>query len=326
MLKCIGITLIALVATVLSSGSASLRADDYPDRPITLVVPFPPGGSTTIVARIIADKMSQTLGQSIVIDNRGGAGGTIATRTVAKSTPNGYTIALGYTGTLAIGPSLYPSAGYDPRKDFAPIGQIGIAPNTLVVHPSFNVHNVAELIAYAKANPGKVNFGSAGIGTVSHVCGEYFAAMAGIQITHIPYKGTGPAIIDLLGGHIPMAFAPIPATHEQAKSGALRMLAVTSAKRSTLEPDVPTIAEQGLTGFEAVLRYGLVAPAGTPPAIIDKLNNELNAALKDEEVRKRLAIEGAEPLPGTPEQYGQDIDREETQWAKVIKASGAKAE
>ena len=326
MLKCIGITLTALVATVLSSGSASLRADDYPDRPITLVIPFPPGGSTTIVARIIADKMSQTLGQSIVIDNRGGAGGTIATRTVAKSTPNGYTIALGYTGTLAIGPSLYPSAGYDPRKDFAPIGQIGIAPNTLVVHPSFNVHNVAELIAYAKANPGKVNFGSAGIGTVSHVCGEYFAAMAGIQITHIPYKGTGPAIIDLLGGHIPMAFAPIPATHEQAKSGALRMLAVTSAKRSTLEPDVPTIAEQGLTGFEAVLRYGLVAPAGTPPAIIDKLNNELNAALKDEEVRKRLAIEGAEPLPGTPEQYGQDIDREETQWAKVIKASGAKAE
>jgi len=326
MLKCIGITLTALVAIVLSSGSASLRADDYPDRPITLVIPFPPGGSTTIVARIIADKMSQTLGQSIVIDNRGGAGGTIATRTVAKSTPNGYTIALGYTGTLAIGPSLYPSAGYDPRKDFAPIGQIGIAPNTLVVHPSFNVHNVAELIAYAKANPGKVNFGSAGIGTVSHVCGEYFAAMAGIQITHIPYKGTGPAIIDLLGGHIPMAFAPIPATHEQAKSGALRMLAVTSAKRSTLEPDVPTIAEQGLTGFEAVLRYGLVAPAGTPPAIIDKLNNELNAALKDEEVRKRLAIEGAEPLPGTPEQYGQDIDREETQWAKVIKASGAKAE
>jgi tripartite-type tricarboxylate transporter receptor subunit TctC len=326
MLRCIGITLTALVAIVLSSGSAPLRADDYPDRPITLVVPFPPGGSTTIVARIIADKMSQTLGQSIVIDNRGGAGGTIATRAVAKSTPNGYTIALGYTGTLAIGPSLYPTAGYDPRKDFAPIGQIGIAPNTLVVHPSFNVHNVAELIAYAKANPGKVNFGSAGIGTVSHVCGEYFAAMAGIQITHIPYKGTGPAIIDLLGGHIPMAFAPIPATHEQAKSGALRMLAVTSAKRSTLEPDVPTIAEQGLTGFEAVLRYGLVAPAGTPLAIIDKLNHELNAALKDEEVRKRLAIEGAEPLPGTPEQYGQDIDREETQWAKVIKASGAKAE
>jgi len=318
------LALAAVAAVALIGGAA--RADDYPDRPITLVVPFPPGGSTTIVARIIADKMSQTLGKSIVIDNRGGAGGTIATRAVAKSAPDGYTIALGYTGTLAIGPSLYPSAGYDPRKDFAPIGQIGIAPNTLVVHPSFNVHNVAELVAYAKANPGKINFGSAGIGTVSHVCGEYFATVAGIQITHIPYKGTGPAIVDLLGGHIPMAFAPIPATHEQAKAGSLRMLAVTSAKRSSLLPDVPTIAEQGLTGFEAVLRYGLVAPAGTPKAIVDRLNKELNAALQDEEVRKRLAVEGAEPIPGTPQQYGEDIDREETQWAKVIKASGAKAE
>ena len=326
MTRWMALSLAVLATTATLGWSASSRAEVYPDRPITLVVPFPPGGSTTIVARIIADKMSQALGQSIVVDNRGGAGGTIATRAVAKSQPNGYTIALGYTGTLAIGPSLYPSAGYDPRKDFAPIGQIGIAPNTLVVHPSFNVHSVAELVAYAKANPGKVNFGSAGIGTVSHVCGEYFAAMAGIQLTHIPYKGTGPAIIDLLGGHIPMAFAPIPATHEQAKSGALRMLAVTSAKRSTLLPDVPTIAEQGLTGFEAVLRYGLVAPAGTPRAIIDRLNKELNAALKDEEVRKRLAIEGAEPLPGTPAQYGEDIDREEAQWAKVIKASGTKAE
>jgi tripartite-type tricarboxylate transporter receptor subunit TctC len=326
MTRWMALSLAVLATTATLGWSASSRAEVYPDRPITLVVPFPPGGSTTIVARIIADKMSQTLGQSIVVDNRGGAGGTIATRAVAKSAPNGYTIALGYTGTLAIGPSLYPSAGYDPRKDFVPIGQIGIAPNTLVVHPSFNVHSVAELIAYAKANPGKVNFGSAGIGTVSHVCGEYFAAMAGIQLTHIPYKGTGPAIIDLLGGHIPMAFAPIPATHEQAKSGSLRMLAVTSAKRSTLLPDIPTIAEQGLTGFEAVLRYGLVAPAGTPRPIIDRLNKELNAALQDSEVKKRLAIEGAEPLAGTPEQYGVDIDREEAQWAKVIKASGAKAE
>ncbi len=325
MARYINLILAALMATGFFGGSVSVQAEDYPDRPITLVVPFPPGGSTTIVARIIADKMSQTLGQSIVVDNRGGAGGTIATRAVSKATPDGYTIALGYTGTLAIGPSLYASAGYDPRKDFTPIGQIGIAPNTLVVHPSFNVHSVAELVAYAKANPGKVNFGSAGIGTVSHVCGEYFATMAGIKITHIPYKGTGPAIIDLLGGHIPMAFAPIPATHEQAKSGALRMLAVTSAKRSSLEPDVPTIAEQGLTGFEAVLRYGLVAPAGTPRSVVERLNRDLNSALKDEEVRKRLAIEGAEPLPGTPAEYGEAIDREEAQWAKVIKASGAKA-
>src|SRR3954467_10394325 len=192
----------ALLALALAAAPAV--AQDYPNRPITLIVPFPPGGSTTIVGRIIADKMSEVLGQSIVVDNRGGAGGTIGTRAVAKSAPDGYTLLLGYTGTLAIGPTLYPSAGYDPRKDFEPIGMIGHAPNSLVVHPSFNVHSVKELVAYAKANPGKVNYGSAGVGTVSHVAGVYFANAAGVELTHIPYKGTGPALADLLGGHIPM--------------------------------------------------------------------------------------------------------------------------
>ncbi len=301
-------------------------AQDYPNRPVTLVVPFPPGGSTKIVMRIIADKLSELLGQQIVVDNRAGAGGTVGTRSVAKSSPDGYTISLGYTGTLAVGPSLYPNVGYDPRKDFAAIGRVATAPNTLVVHPSFPAKSIAELIAYAKANPGKVNFGSAGVGTVSRIAGEYFASEAGIKLIHIPYKGTGPAITDLLGGHIPMAFAPIPASHENAKSGNLRMLAVTSLTRSTLMPEVPTIAESGLPGYEAVLRYGLVAPAGTPRPIIEKLNAELNKALASDDVRKRLALEGAEPLPGTPEDYAADIDREETQWAKVVKASGAKAE
>ena len=315
----------ALIAGLVTPGVPA-RAQDYPNRPITLIVPFPPGGSTTIVGRIVADKMSETLGQSIVVDNRGGAGGTIGSRAVAKSAPDGYTILLGYTGTLAIGPTLYGNVGYDPRTDFAPIGRIGTAPNTLVVHPSMPAHSVAELIAYAKANPGKVNYGSAGIGTVSHVCGEYFATAAGVKLTHIPYKGTGPAIIDLLGGHIPMAFAPIPATHENAKSGKLRMLAVTSTMRSTLLPDVPTIAEAGMPGFEAVLRYGLVAPAGTPRAIIERLNTALNAALTSDDVRTRLAVEGAEPLPSTPAEYGADIDREETQWSKVVKAVGRQRE
>jgi tripartite-type tricarboxylate transporter receptor subunit TctC len=301
-------------------------AQDYPTRPVTLIVPFPPGGSTTIVARIIADKLAEALGTPIVVDNRGGAGGTIGTRAVARSEPDGYTIVLGYTGTLAIGPTLYSNVGYDPRKDFAAIGRIGTAPNTLVVHPSFNVKSVGELVAYAKANPGKINYGSAGVGTVSHVCGEYFASAADIKLVHVPYKGTGPALIDLIGGHIPMAFAPIPATHENAKSGKLRMLAVTSAVRSTLVPEVPTIAEQGVPGFEAVLRYGLAAPAGTPRPIIDKLNKALNAVLASDDVRKRLAIEGAEPLLGTPAEYAADIDREETTWSKVVKASGAKAE
>jgi tripartite-type tricarboxylate transporter receptor subunit TctC len=315
---------LALAALAVLSIPAS--AQDYPSRPITLVVPFPPGGSTTIVARSVTDKLAEILGQQIIIDNRSGAGGTIGTRSVAKADPDGYTLALGYTGTLAIGPNLYANVGYDPRKDFAPIGRIGTAPNTMVVHPSFPAKSVAELIAYAKANPGKVNYGSAGVGTVSHVCGEYFATAAGIKIVHVPYKGTGPALTDLIGGHIPMAFAPIPATYENAKSGNMRMLAVTSAVRSTLAPEVPTIAEQGVPGFEAVLRYGLVAPAGTPKPIIDKLNKALNDALKSNEIRKRLALEGAEPLPGTAEEYAKDIDREETQWAKVVKASGAKGE
>jgi tripartite-type tricarboxylate transporter receptor subunit TctC len=315
-----------VVAMALVAGLGRAAAQDYPNRPITLVVPFPPGGSTTIVARTVSDKMSEVLGQSIVIDNRGGAGGTVGSRAVSKSAPDGYTILLGYTGTLAIGPTLYGNVGYDPRKDFEPIGRIGTAPNTLVVHPSLPVHSVAELIAYGKANPGKLNYGSAGIGTVSHVCGEYFATAAGVTLTHIPYKGTGPAITDLLGGHIPMAFAPIPATHENAQAGKLRMLAVTSAVRSTLLPDVPTIAESALPGFEAVLRYGLVAPPGTPRPMIEKLNAALNTALASPDVRARLAIDGAEPLPGTPAEYAADIDREEAQWSKVVKASGAKAE
>jgi tripartite-type tricarboxylate transporter receptor subunit TctC len=316
----------ALLGTFALAAVRPAAAQEYPNRPITLIVPFPPGGSTSIVGRIVADKLSEVLGQQIVVDNRGGAGGSIGTRAVAKSAPDGYTIVLGYTGTLAIGPSLYGNVGYDPRKDFAAIGRIGTAPNTLVVHPSFAVHSVRELVAYAKANPGKVNYGSAGVGTVSHVCGEYFASAADITLVHVPYKGTGPALIDLLGGHIPMAFAPFPATHENAKTGKLRMLAVTSATRSTLAPDVPTVAEAGLPGFEAVLRYGLAAPAGTPRPIIDKLNQALNTVLASDDIRKRLAIEGAEPLPGTPQHYADDIDREETIWSKVVKASGAKAE
>jgi tripartite-type tricarboxylate transporter receptor subunit TctC len=206
-------------AALLAAATFQATAEDYPNRPVTLVVPFAPGGSTTIVARIIAERMAETLGQQIIIDNRPGAGGTVGTRQVAKSAPDGYTIVLGYTGTLAIGPSLFPNVGYDVRKDFAPIGRIASAPNTLAVHPSFNVHSVPELIAYAKANPGKVNYGSAGVGTVGHVGGELLATRAGIKLTHIPYKGTGPAMTDLLGGHILMSFAPVPAVHESARGG-----------------------------------------------------------------------------------------------------------
>jgi tripartite-type tricarboxylate transporter receptor subunit TctC len=300
-------------------------AQDYPSRPITLVVPFPPGGSTSLVARIVAERMSDTLGP-IVVENRGGAGGTVGTRSVARSIGDGYTILLGYTGTLAIGPSLYPNAGFDPRKDFAPVGRIALAAAVLVVHPSLPVHSVAELIAYAKTRPGELNYGSAGIGTVGHLAGELLASSAGLNLTHVPYRGTGPAMTDLLGGHIQMSFSPVPSAYGHVAAGSLRALAVTSAMRSSLLPDLPTIAEAGLPGYEAALRYGLVAPAGTPPAIIARLNKELHAALASPEVLKQLANDGAEALPSAPEEYAADIDREAATWSKVVTALGLKGE
>jgi len=317
---------LAAGAATVSVVSRKVWTQSFPTRPVTIVDTFPPGGSTGIVARIVAEKLSELLGQQIIVDQRGGAGGTVAARQIARSTPDGYTIMLAFTGTLAIAPSLYPNAGYDPRKDFAPVGRIGTAPNSLVVHPSFPVRSIAELIAYAKQNPGKVNFASAGIGTVGHVAGELLASMADIKLVHVPYRGAGPALTDLLGGHIPMSFAPIPATYENTKNGLLRMLGVTSLKRSSLLPDVPTIAEQGLPGYEAVLRYGLVVPAGTPRPIIDRLNKELRAALATDDVRSRFATVGAEPLASTPEEYAADIDREEIKWSALIKSLGLKAE
>jgi len=302
------------------------RAETYPDHPVTLIIPFAPGGSTSIVGRAIAEKMSETLGEKIIVDNRPGAGGTVGTRAVAKSSPDGYTIGLGYTGTLAIAPTQYAKVGYDPRKDFAPIGLIGNAPNSLVVNPSFPAKTVAELIAYAKANPGKVNFGSGGTGTASHITGEQFARAAGITLTHIPYKGSGPALVDLIGGHIPVAFSPIPATHASVAGGQLRALAVTSLTRNSLLPDVPTVAESGLPGFDASLSYGLIAPAGTPRPIIDRLNRALRDALESEDVKRRLMQDGADPTPGTPEDYAAFIDQDESKWSVMVKASGVKPE
>jgi tripartite-type tricarboxylate transporter receptor subunit TctC len=315
----------ALIAAV-SAGAAPAAAQTYPSRPITLVVPFPPGGSATIIARIIADKMSEGLGQQIVVDNRGGAGGSIAARQVAKSAPDGATLLLAFTGTLAVSPLIFANVGYDPRKDFAGIGLIGMAPSVLAVNPSVPARSVADLIGIAKAEPGKIQYGSPGIGTTNHLAGELLAAMTGIKITHIPYKGTGPAITDLLGGHIAMMFAPIPAAHGNVSAGALRALGVTSLKRSSLWPDIPTVAETGLPGFEVVQRSTLLAPAGTPRTIIERLNKELNAVLATDEVRRRLAVEGGEPVPGAPEEYAADIDREEMRWSKLVATIGLKGE
>jgi tripartite-type tricarboxylate transporter receptor subunit TctC len=316
----------ALIWLALIGAPGLARAEDYPTRPITLIVPFPPGGSTTMMARNVADKLSAALGQQIVVDNRGGAGGTIGTRFAAKATPDGYTILLSYTATMAIAPAMNANAGYDPHKDFTPIGMIGFAPNVLVVHPSLPVHSIAELIAYAKAAPAPLQYGSPGVGTVNHLAVEYLANETGLKLQHVPYKGNGPAISDLLGGHIRMMFLPIPVALGNINAGTLRGIAITSAKRSSLLPDLPTLAESGVPGFNAALRYGLVAPAGTPPAVIARLNKELNAALLSDEVKNRLATEGAESLPGTPEAYAADIDADEKKWGGLVKELGLKVE
>jgi tripartite-type tricarboxylate transporter receptor subunit TctC len=317
---------VAFAFIVLCGSFDFAGADDYPTRPITLIVPFPPGGSTTVMARNVADKMSATLGQPVVVENRGGAGGTIGTRSVAKAAPDGYTILLSYTATMAIAPSMNVNAGYDPRKDFVPIGMIGFAPNVLVVHPSLPARSVAELIAYAKAAPAPVQYGSPGVGTVNHLAGEYLASETGVKLQHVPYKGNGPAMGDLLGGHIPMMFVPIPVALGNVKAGTLRGLAVTTAKRSGLLPDLPTLAESGVPGFDVALRYGLMAPTGTPSAVISRLNRELNAALATEDVKQRLATEGAEALPGTPEAYAADVDADEKRWSGLVKKLGIKVE
>jgi len=309
--------------------SVAARAEDsaagYPTRPITLVVPYAAGGGNDVLARAVAEPMGKMLGQSVVVENHGGAGGSIGTRLVAKAAPDGYTLGLGGTGTLAIDPTLYANVGYDPRKDFAPVGLIATSPLIILVNPAVPAHNVQELIALAKAQPGKLSYASAGRGSGIHLGTVLFAEMAGIQMTHVPYRGSGPALTDLLGGHVQIYFSSLPPAIGLVKDGKLRALGVTALKRSPVFPDVPTVAEQGLPGFEAVLHYGIVAPAGTPRPIVDKLNAALRGALTDETVKKHIATEGAEPLPTTPDEYAADIDREETKWAALVKKSGAQA-
>ena len=308
---------------------AGAAAQDYPNRPITFIIPFPPGGSTTIVVRSISDKLGEALGQQIVIDNRSGAGGTVGTRALARSEPDGYTIGLGYSGTLAIGPNLYPNVGYDIRKDFAPIGRIGTAPNTLVVHPSFNVKSVPELITYAKANPAKVNFGSAGVGTVSHVCGEYFATATEIKLTHIPYKGAGPALTDLIAGQIHFGFNNLLSGLPHVRTGRLRPLGVTSAARSNTLPDLPTVDEAGLPGLYISVWHGLWAPKGTPKDVAAKLTAAIVESLADPHVRERFAALGQEippPAQQTPQSLRAHHAAEIKLWWPLIKAAGIKIE
>jgi tripartite-type tricarboxylate transporter receptor subunit TctC len=315
---------LALAAMLAALLAATAFADEYPARPITLIVPYAPGGGNDVMARIVADKMSLALGRQIVVENRGGAGGSIATRQVAKSEPDGYTLGLGGTGTLAIDPTLYSNVGYDPRKDFAPVGLIATSALVVLVNPSVPAHSIKELIALAGKQ--QLSFASAGIGSGIHLGTELFASMAGITLTHVPYKGSAPALTDLLGGHVEIYFSSLPPAIGLIKEGKLRALAVTGRARSAILPDLPTVAEAGLPGYEAVLHYGIVAPAGTPQPIIEKLNKALRAALANPDVATKIATDGAEPLASTPAEYAADIDREETKWSDIVRKSGAKAE
>jgi tripartite-type tricarboxylate transporter receptor subunit TctC len=317
----------ALIAFVIAAATGPAAAQPYPTRPVSIIVPFAPGGGNDILARLLGQHMGRTLGQQFVIENRPGAAGSVGARTVAKAAPDGYTLMVGHSGVFGVVPSLYGNnAGFDPRKDFAPVGLIASFTQILAVHPSVPVRTIPDLIALAKAQPGKINYATAGVGSGSHISTELLSSMADIKLTHVPYRGSGAAQADLLGGHVGMAIQTVPPIIGPIRSGQLRAIAVTGMTRSPILPDVPTVAESGVPGYDAVIHYGMVAPAGTPRAIIDRLNAALNDALKAEDVRARVADEGGDTLAGTPEQQAADIDAEETKWGALVRKLGMRPE
>ena len=322
----LAVVLAVMLAAFLAAVGGPAYAQSYPSRTVTLVVPFPPGGGVDALARILAERLSVSLKQSVVVENRTGGGGTIGTRQVAKAEPDGYTLMLAHTGTISINPSLYANAGYDPRKDFAPIGLIGSMPVALIAHPSFPAKTVADVIAIAKREPGKLNFGTSAVGTGGYLTAEYFKSVAGLDMTIIPYRGTAPLMNDLIGGHVPVSFGVLPPAIGNIQAGTLRAIAVTGSKRFSLLPDVPTASESGLPGFDSVLHYGLLAPPGTPRAIIDLLSKELRALVETDAVRERIQAEGGDAMTSSPEEYAKDIDTEERKWGALIRKLNLKVE
>jgi tripartite-type tricarboxylate transporter receptor subunit TctC len=311
---------------MLALAATFAHAQDYPTRTVTLVVPYPPGGGVDAMARIVADKLSAALGQQVVVDNRGGGSGLVGTRAVIKSPPDGYTLFLGHTGSISINPSLYANAGFDPRKDFAAIGLIASMPVVLIAHPSFPAKTVGDAVALMKANRGKYNIGTSAVGTGGYMSAELFKSVTGVDAQIVPYKGTGGVMNDLLGGHVPVAFGVIPPALGNIQAGKLNAIAVASPTRTSLLPDTPTFGESGMPGFEAVLHYGLLAPAGTPRPIVDKLNTELRKLVGADEVKKRIHSEGGDPLTSSPDEYAADIDTEEAKWAALIRKLNLKVE
>ena len=325
-MRCIQMSLaVALCIAASIALFAPASAQVYPSRPITLIVPFPAGGSVDAMARIAAERLTVALGQQIIIDNRGGAAGVIGTRAAAKAAPDGYTLVMSTSGTTSINPSLYVNPGYDPLKDFAPVGLVAATPIVVMAHPSFPAKSIAELIALAKRDD-KLDVGTPPPGTENYLAAELFKAMTGINMTIVSYKGTGPLTNDLVGGHIAVAFNTIAPALGNIQAGHLRALAVAGRARSGLLPDVPTVAESGLPGFEAAVRYGVLAPAGTPRPIVERINAELRAIVSADETRARIAAQGGEPLVATPEEYAADIAREQAKWGVLIKKLGLRVE
>ena len=319
-------SLALLAASLPLAALAQTGASAYPNKPIRMVVPFTPGGSTDIMGRTIGQQLTKDWGQAVVIDNVPGAGGSIGADKVAKAPADGYTLLMGHIGTLAVTPSLYPKLPYDPVKAFAAVAWVARVPNVLVVHPSLPVKTVQELVAYAKANPGKINYGSGGNGSAAHIATEYLKLQSGTQMQHVPYKGTAPAVNDLVAGQIQLMFTGVPAVMAQVKAGQLRALAVSSPHRVKAVPDLPTVAESGFPGFEADQWYGVVAPAGTPPEIIAKLNQQINKSLSSVEIASRLESEGAEATPNPPQAFADLIASEIKRWRVVIEKGGVKVE
>ena len=318
---------IAVAATALAA-TAVQAADNFPSRPMQMIIPFAAGGPTDIVGRIMGAKMGEILGQQIVVEDKSGAGGNIGAEAVAKATPDGYTMLMATVSTNAINPGLYKHMPYDAVKDFAPLGRVGVTPTLLLAHPSLPVTDVKSLIALIKANPNKYNYGSSGVGSILHLCGEEFKAMAGgLDITHVPYKGSAPMDTDLLGGQIVMAFDATPTALPLAQSGKLHALGAGMLKRLAALPDLPTLDEQGLKGYECYTWNAILAPAGTPKPIVDKLNDAINKALADPAVSSALEKAGINPTPGsTPETTADFIKAELAKWAPIIKASGAQVD